>query len=716
MESLLSQKYEFTQIHKLMDADATRERILGDIRKYLIDEAAAGDICVFYYSGHGSRVRDTANHEEKGYDESIVPADSNKGARDIRDKELRELFLRAIHEKHVVLTLVFDSCHSGSIARGGFAERARSAPFCERDVAKEPDFKAPSFGPRESPESEGALVLSAAQDFEQANERTHDGAWRGNFTWALTEVLKQPVVSENEPAEGVFRRVVSMMEGSGVRELPVIAGTTLRRKAPIFGGSPVSGWNSPIAYATRRDGKQVWLEGGLAVGVGEGSVLKKQEPGGERDLLIEVTRLVGLNGCEAVVTAGDEKSVKEGTPFVIDKWVPRQGAILKVWIPPAVGQSEVKRLAGELAVARDARSLKLVEDPTETAADVVVNYEDTGWTGLGLQGRKENLGKQFTTSRLASAFSASAPIFVNIPPPDGLKQAIKVGEGTPYLSIEVTARVEDADYILGGRLKADHVEYAWIRYGATAEDPARTTDPLPPKEAWVSVDWSKYSIEKAGTTLQQDAITLSRVKGWMQIQAPATEGFPYRLALRKKGSTELIEGDRGDRSKGSERQINQVYEGETYRLLLIANQQELDRIKNANQLRQLYVYVFSIDRDGCSYLLYPKVENGGVENKLPIDPSNPGPEIELPPGVKLEEPFGFDTYIMLASVKPVKDSSALQFCKDDYRSKGARGAGDDSPLGQLLDIGGGTRGATSPAPTDWAMDRMHLRSVGRSQR
>src|SRR6185503_913935 len=117
MREVLSKKYGFTVIDTLEDQKASRAAILAAIKKDLVDDSAPGDVCVFYYSGHGSRVRNSKGGEADGYDESMVPADSNQGALDIRDKELARLFLDAL-KKGVILTTIFDSCHSGSIGRG----------------------------------------------------------------------------------------------------------------------------------------------------------------------------------------------------------------------------------------------------------------------------------------------------------------------------------------------------------------------------------------------------------------------------------------------------------------------------------------------------------------------------------------------------------------------------------------------------------------------
>ena len=56
-------------------------------------------------------------------DETIVPADAASGAFDIRDKEIARLCNQVV-DKGILLTAIFDSCHSGSIARGFPGRRA----------------------------------------------------------------------------------------------------------------------------------------------------------------------------------------------------------------------------------------------------------------------------------------------------------------------------------------------------------------------------------------------------------------------------------------------------------------------------------------------------------------------------------------------------------------------------------------------------------------
>src|SRR6185436_19494098 len=237
------------------------------------------------------------------------------GALDIRDKELARLFLEALR-KGVTLTTIFDSCHSGSIGRGyPVEEKSRMVPFIEADVAEEPGFKEP-------PGKVGALILSASQDNEEAKERRYEGAWRGNFSWALISVLNQPSVSLDEPAEQIFQRVTSFMKGEGVSHQPVLEGNLERRKGPLFGKSTGKASGGPTASLVRvRDKVVAELQGGQAMGLSKGSELKKlTADAGEKPVRLRVTEVKGLDSSDAMVIEGNAATLKQGDLFVVDRW------------------------------------------------------------------------------------------------------------------------------------------------------------------------------------------------------------------------------------------------------------------------------------------------------------------------------------------------------------------------------------------------------------
>jgi len=113
------------QIKTLHNKEATRENILSAFNHWLINDTQAGDKVLFYYSGHGSHIKDRAPFDEgaddnDGYDEALVPYDTapvnGSFSNIILDDELQVLF-NELERKKVEVLVIIDSCFSGSITR-----------------------------------------------------------------------------------------------------------------------------------------------------------------------------------------------------------------------------------------------------------------------------------------------------------------------------------------------------------------------------------------------------------------------------------------------------------------------------------------------------------------------------------------------------------------------------------------------------------------------
>jgi hypothetical protein len=102
----------------LLDADATRERILTGILD-LISASKSGDVIAIQYSGHGTTVPDLDADEEAGGaetdDEALCPVDFRDTGLLITDDDLAKLW--DVIPSGVGVTLFFDCCHSGDASR-----------------------------------------------------------------------------------------------------------------------------------------------------------------------------------------------------------------------------------------------------------------------------------------------------------------------------------------------------------------------------------------------------------------------------------------------------------------------------------------------------------------------------------------------------------------------------------------------------------------------
>ena len=729
VREILIGKYGFVEsdLKVLENHEAKREAIIKAIQNHLIDEAAPGDICFLYYSGHGSRVRNSK--DPKGWDESIVPADSAQGAPDIRDKELARLFLKAI-DKGVSLTAVFDSCNSGSIARGYPQpdQRLKALASDERDVADARDFK-------DTPEDRGMLVLSASKDEQSAIERTHGDKIHGDFTWALASVLKQPSVYINESIGRIFDSVVGIMMSESDSSRPVLGGTVERRKAPLFGGSQGDS-EAPTAAVIKVDRGILTLKGGLAMGINKDcELIQAVAREGETPVRLRVTGVKGLDLCEATLIEGQGaiQNINPGTLFLLDRFVAPRQLNLKVYIPTAITEAELVRVKREIEVLNKdgaGRRFRLIDDPTTQTPTCVLEHGSRGWNLVRAGAAVEQMTEWPTAEALSRKLSPSDALFINVPPSMRLRQEIALGKDTKRELIAVSDSAAEAQYVLAGRIKGAEVEYAWVRMGAASDDRLKPGSVLPVRTAWLAAGETVSAIETCARKIEERAVVLGKINGWIEIQAPSSErDFPYKLSLRRVGAGVQIANNQGieetscsdlpapSQSAAPFRE-GQATQGDCYDLVLATDETALARMRNRNwRVKRQWVYVFSIDSEGSSRLLFPA--RGVVENQLPLPAfkaADPPRVITLNPSnarVWYEPPFGLDAYILLASDEELTNPDVLEF--DGVTG---RGQGGDSALANLIDdLRTGTRSGTTrrPAPLNWSIDRVFIRSVGKSK-
>ena len=187
----------------LEDAKATRKNVIDGFKHF--DKSQNGDLCVLYYSGHGSQAPVPPEFDEAdGMCETIVCHDSRiPGGIDILDKELGALIYAATSDKDVHFTAIMDCCHAGSNARsvGGqtFTARMAEPAHTVKSYKDLWGFKDKFF--RETKDEAGNLKLSvkvnpyfhlaAATSAQTAKELPlGTGVTRGAFTYTLLQTLQ----------------------------------------------------------------------------------------------------------------------------------------------------------------------------------------------------------------------------------------------------------------------------------------------------------------------------------------------------------------------------------------------------------------------------------------------------------------------------------------------------------------------------------------------
>ncbi len=120
MRKVLVEKYGFAQsnVRVLLSlypgGEATGKNIVNAFKEHLIDQAESGDVVVFYFSGHGTRVKDDSGDEIDKCDEALCPADSDETNEVLTDDQL-DFLLGQLRTEHV--TVIADSCHAGTVTR-----------------------------------------------------------------------------------------------------------------------------------------------------------------------------------------------------------------------------------------------------------------------------------------------------------------------------------------------------------------------------------------------------------------------------------------------------------------------------------------------------------------------------------------------------------------------------------------------------------------------
>ena len=176
-----------------VETELTHEGIAKAFRRHLINQATPDDICIFYFSGHGSKeyTSDTTN-EVDSQNETLVPCDSRDSANkvsDILDDELF-LWLQELGENDPQIILIIDSCHSGTIVRdavrkdieikGGPPDTRNQLPGRNYSIRRSLQKNTPS---QWLPLDARYVLLSACEDKERAKcDLQENGQFCSRFT------------------------------------------------------------------------------------------------------------------------------------------------------------------------------------------------------------------------------------------------------------------------------------------------------------------------------------------------------------------------------------------------------------------------------------------------------------------------------------------------------------------------------------------------------
>jgi pimeloyl-ACP methyl ester carboxylesterase len=220
----------------LANSEAKRQTVIDGFRQHL-RHAQAGDVALFYYSGHGSQEKSPPEFwhiEPDRLDETLVCHDSRQpGSWDLADKELAQLISEVAGSgAHVVVIL--DCCHSGSGTRNADDVGIRRVPTDprERPLSAFLDGLQVPVTRSATAENESGwielpkgrhILLAACRADEEAKEYSLGGKPHGVFSYYLGETLAQAAgaITYRE----LFKRVNALVRSHAALQSPQIEPT-----------------------------------------------------------------------------------------------------------------------------------------------------------------------------------------------------------------------------------------------------------------------------------------------------------------------------------------------------------------------------------------------------------------------------------------------------------------------------------------------------------
>lgn len=284
----------------LLDRDATREGIIQSFKHF--ETAKDGDICLFYFSGHGSQSKAPKEFwtETDGMLESLVCYDSrSEGGYDLVDKEFGGLIWTATQNKDIHFVAILDSCHSGDISKAASDIFVKNAPpnfelnksLGEFHGYSLPDDTNPYHVNKKgiSVKASNHIVISAAKDYETAKVVYMDGRYRSVFTHYFLQSLKQN--GADVSYGDLVNRVRIKTENTVSKQTPQVEGIGERKKSDPFLNSILKGGGFPYLVAYDKNAKQWKLNAGGVQGIRLGTDASPTQVELENGLILNVSTI-----------------------------------------------------------------------------------------------------------------------------------------------------------------------------------------------------------------------------------------------------------------------------------------------------------------------------------------------------------------------------------------------------------------------------------------
>lgn len=237
------------QVEVLIDSDASKQGLYDAIER-MGEKANADtedhDVCVFFFSGHGTQVADTLGEEADFYDEAICTWDTRSYWRYMRgvvtDDELGD-WLTTMLPANADIICIFDTCFSGGLAKG--VEGARVKSFHNRYLSSRARLRKP-FGQGLLQRLAARGAAAGAKDISGTNVVVLMASEEGGLSYedsflengVFTYYLVEGLTSQSAVADANSNDQLSAEEGFAYAEPLTEAHVWPWQNATLYDGNP----------------------------------------------------------------------------------------------------------------------------------------------------------------------------------------------------------------------------------------------------------------------------------------------------------------------------------------------------------------------------------------------------------------------------------------------------------------------------------------------
>jgi Caspase domain len=306
----------------------------------ITEGANTGDLVYIHYSGHGGRVK-TIYSDLKGdgqFDECLVPMDVGNDGYYLRDVEMNTL-LKRMTDKGLIVTVIFDSCHSGGATRGdGDVRGARDGQVDTKDRPQDSrvadrvelleNWRVTTQNSNNDswlPNRKDYVFLGACRPTELAYEAAFDAGTERNGAltyWMLDTLNSNPT---GLTYQALYDRVKGQIQSRFPNQLPMLLGQGDR----LVFGSEIK----PVQYnltVIKVSPEQVTVDGGLAQGLSRGARFALYPVGSDFANKLQRLAVVEITEIQAATATAKILSVVEcGVAAAIEKIEPGLPAVME---------------------------------------------------------------------------------------------------------------------------------------------------------------------------------------------------------------------------------------------------------------------------------------------------------------------------------------------------------------------------------------------------